>query len=357
MLSWILWIGFVAISCLAQNATFTRGQKFQIILLGVPDMPKMPLPPTDAPVWDIDLFDNSATTVATLKAPGKIVICYFSAGTAEDWREDYKDFAAADLGKVLPEWPNERWVRITSQAVRNIMAKRIKMAADKGCDALDPDNTDGYQNNNGLNLKPTDSIAYMRFLQTEASKHSMKIGLKNSLDILPDVTPIIDFAVNEQCAQLGECQTYDNFIALNKPVFHIEYPKPLDAQAAKGLSCTAPGVTGLSTILKSLHLDGITYYCDGSFVDTPTVNGTVPGRPSAPPKPSNPPGTTVRPTSTKMTSTRTSTTTRKPTSTPGGGCTSKHWDQCGGRDWKGCTVCQVRFFRILLVGWFDSAPH
>jgi hypothetical protein len=129
------------------NATFIRGQKFQIILLGVPDMSKMPLPPTDAPVWDIDLFDNPASTMNALKAAGKIVICYFSAGTAEDWRDDYGSFAASDLGKVLPEWPNEKWIRIGSQPIRNIMAKRIKLAADKGCDAIDPDNTgtDNYR--------------------------------------------------------------------------------------------------------------------------------------------------------------------------------------------------------------------
>jgi hypothetical protein len=137
----IIWALLIS-QTLSQNvASFIRGQKFQIILLGVPDMSKMPLVPTDAPVWDIDLFDNPASTMATLKASGKIVVCYFSAGTAEDWRDDYRDFAAADLGKVLPEWPNEKWIRTGSQSIRNIMAKRIKLAADKGCDAVDPDNT------------------------------------------------------------------------------------------------------------------------------------------------------------------------------------------------------------------------
>lgn len=139
-LAFLLWTALIVPS-LCQNVTFTRGQKFQIILLGVPDMSKMPLPPTDAPVWDIDLFDNPASTMKGLKAAGKIVICYFSAGTAEDWRDDYRDFAAADLGKVLPEWPNEKWIRTGSQVIRNIMSKRIKLAADKGCDAIDPDNT------------------------------------------------------------------------------------------------------------------------------------------------------------------------------------------------------------------------
>jgi hypothetical protein len=199
----------------------------------------------------------------------------------------------------------------------------------------------------------------------------MQIGLKNSLDILNDVSPFVDFAVNEQCAQLGECQTYANFLALNKPVFQIEYPQPLNTQAVNGASCKGAGVAGMSTILKNLQLDGITYYCDGSYVNTPTVGGTSPGRPSQPPKPPQPPktsstrpvptssrssetsSTTIRPTTAPRPTTTPSRTssTQRPTSTPGegGGCRSKHWDQCGGQNWKGCTVCEVRVRRFRLT--------
>jgi hypothetical protein len=139
MLFRFIWFGVLAHTVLGQ-VEFTRGQKFQIILLGTPDTSKMPLPPTDAPVWDIDLFDNEASIIQALKTAGKIVICYFSAGTREDWRDDAGEFPTADTGKVLPEWPDEKWIRTGSTKVREIMAKRIKLAADKGCDAIDPDN-------------------------------------------------------------------------------------------------------------------------------------------------------------------------------------------------------------------------
>jgi hypothetical protein len=184
----------------------------------------------------------------------------------------------------------------------------------------------------------------------------MKIGLKNSLDIVDDVASIVDFAVNEQCAQLGECQKYNSFLALNKPVFHIEYPVPLNAQAATGITCVGPSVEDKSTVLKDLTLNGITYYCDGSYVNTATVGGISGPRPSQSPKPPQPSrpssmpsvssqrsSTTMRPIPTRS---RTSS-SQRPTSTPGGGsgggggCKSKHWDQCGGNDWKGCTVCEV----------------
>lgn len=93
----------------------------------------------------------------------------------------------------------------------------------------------------------------------------------------------VDFAVNEQCATIGDCRTYDQFLGMNKPVFHIKYPTPLNAQAAQGTSCTSTGVNGMSTNLKNLQLDGPTYYCDGSYVNTLTLGRTSPPRPSKPP--------------------------------------------------------------------------
>ncbi|KAJ4287971.1 hypothetical protein N0V90_011986 [Kalmusia sp. IMI 367209] len=255
MLTWLTWATLFAVPSWAQSQ-FVKGQKWQIILTGVPDITKIPLPPTDAPVWDIDLFDSDAATIQGLKTTGKIVICYFSAGTREDWRTDANDFPAGDVGKVLPEWPNEKWIRTGSTKVRDIMAKRIKLAGDKGCDAIDPDNIDGYQNDNGLNLKTQDAVDYVKWMAQEAAKYNMEIGLKNSLDIVDTLTSTVDFAVNEQCAQLSECDRYNAFLATGKPVFHIEYPVPLNPAAAKTNLCTGPGTTGMSTILKNMALDG-----------------------------------------------------------------------------------------------------
>jgi hypothetical protein len=157
MMFCLLWAALFASFSLAQN--FTRGQKWQIILFGTPDMSKMPLLiPADADVWDIDLFDNDPSTVTTLKAAGKLVICYFSAGTMEDWRDDVKDFPAADQGKVLPEWPNEKWIRTGSTKIREIMAKRIRLAADKGCDGIDPDNIGVFPMRKDLAKNPYQSL-------------------------------------------------------------------------------------------------------------------------------------------------------------------------------------------------------
>jgi hypothetical protein len=95
-------------------------------------------------IFDIDLFDTPSQTVTSLHKLGKKVICYFSAGSYENWRPDASQFKPEDLGKDLDGWPGEKWLDLGSENVRRIMKSRIDMASEKGCDGVDPDNVDGY---------------------------------------------------------------------------------------------------------------------------------------------------------------------------------------------------------------------
>lgn len=102
------------------------------------------------PIIDGDLFTNTnngadpATIFGALHAKGKKIICYFSAGTYEPYRPDSARYDKRDMGAALPEWPDERWVDIRSERVRAIIRARIELAGKMGCDAIDPDNLDGY---------------------------------------------------------------------------------------------------------------------------------------------------------------------------------------------------------------------
>lgn len=140
-------------NALVHAGVFKLGQDFQIILGAVLDIKKTLSP--SVPVFDLDLYDTPAATIKTLRARGKIVICYFSAGTYEDWRSDASQFSPSDIGNALEDWPGESWLNINSAGVRAIMAKRIQLAAQKGCHAIDPDNTDvGVSTNPCSNLSP-----------------------------------------------------------------------------------------------------------------------------------------------------------------------------------------------------------
>jgi hypothetical protein len=66
--------------------------------------------------------DNSASSVAWLKAQGAYPVCYFSAGSFENWRPDAASFLPGDTGRALSGWPGEYWLNIRSPNVRTIMA-------------------------------------------------------------------------------------------------------------------------------------------------------------------------------------------------------------------------------------------
>jgi hypothetical protein len=118
------------------------GSKFQIVLgtnLQLQDAQQ--LLPADAEIFDIDLFNTPTEIIKQLHQRGKKVICYFSAGSSESWRPDDHLFKAKDKGEQMREWKGERWLDIRSPDVFEVVRGRIKLAAEKGCDGIDPDNT------------------------------------------------------------------------------------------------------------------------------------------------------------------------------------------------------------------------
>lgn len=228
-------------------------------------------------VWDIDLFSNPASTISALQANSSRVICYFSAGSSEDWRPDASNFTTADLGNDLAGWPGEKWLNISSPNVRSIMIKRLDLAASKGCDGVDPDNVDGYSNKNGLGLTQQDSVNYMNFLADETTKRNLSIGLKNANAIVPDLVDRMQWSVNEQCHQYEECSDFSPFVEQGKPVFNVEYPKgdktnnnnPVTMQQLQ-MACNNTNSMGFSTIIKNINLNWFTESCNGTVVAAPS---------------------------------------------------------------------------------------
>ncbi|MGH8487389.1 MAG: endo alpha-1,4 polygalactosaminidase [Gammaproteobacteria bacterium] len=178
----------------------------------------------DVAVYDIDLFDTSESTIKSLHSKGKKVICYFGAGNYESWRPDAMRFPSAIKGKNIDGWPGEKWLDIRRlDLLLPIMADRIKLAATKGCDAVDPDCADGYTNDTGFSLSYDHQLAYNIALADEAHSLGLAISLKNDVEQVGDLVGFFDFAVNEECFTYGECESLLPFIRAGKPVFGIEY--------------------------------------------------------------------------------------------------------------------------------------
>ncbi|MCI0525882.1 MAG: endo alpha-1,4 polygalactosaminidase [Nitrospira sp.] len=175
-------------------------------------------------MYDIDMFNNDASVVASLHAKGRKAICYISAGSWESWRPDAYKFPESVLGKPLEGWPGEKWLDIRQIGILGpIMTARMDLCKQKGFDGIEPDNVDGYANSTGFPLTYWDQINYNIFLANEAHARGLSIGLKNDLDQIIFLVPYFDWALNEQCFQYGECLKLMPFINAGKAVFQVEY--------------------------------------------------------------------------------------------------------------------------------------
>lgn len=195
-----------------------------------------------------------------------------------------------------PEFNDERWINIRNQTARDWIKDRITLARDLGCDAVDPDNIDGYlrdedgNNGTGWNLSESDYVSFVTELATHThnltteQQFPMLIGQKNAPELVGQLGNVLDFAVLEDCKTLNDeedftfCSNFQTYITDEKPVFSIEYPSTLGnmttgACNATGAwepqynaSCDATvGNSGFSTVLKIQggvgELNNCTQYC------------------------------------------------------------------------------------------------
>jgi hypothetical protein len=177
----------------------------------------------DVEMYDIDGFENHGAVVADLHGVGREVVCYISAGSWENWRPDAGRFPPSVKG-ASNGWPGEKWLDIRRLNVLGpIIRDRVQMCAQRGYDAVEFDNVDGYQNHTGFPLTGADQLTYDIFLANLAHKHEMSAVLKNDLNQIPKLLPYFDIALNEQCFQYSECGKLRAFVNAGKPVFGVEY--------------------------------------------------------------------------------------------------------------------------------------
>lgn len=210
----------------------------------------------DVEVFNLDLFDTPADIIETLHQRGVFVMCYFSAGSYEDWRPDASKFPPDILGKDLEGWPGEKWLDIRRlDVLAPIMQARLDLAAQKGCDGVDPDNVDGYTNDTGFPLSADDQLTYNIFLAQQAHSRGLAIGLKNDLEQIPELLPYFDWVLNEECFTYQECNLLLTFRQAGKPVFVIEY------ELSPQEFCPLANQMGFNAIHKNWELDAYRVDC------------------------------------------------------------------------------------------------
>ena len=216
-------------------------------------------------VYDVDLVETPQNVIDKLHSEGKKVICYFSGGSYESYRDDASDFNESILGNILVGWDNEKWLDIRSASLKPIMRARLDLAVEKRCDGVEPDNMDAFQNNSGFPLSSDDQLAYNKFIANEAHDRNLSVALKNDVDQIKELEPYYDFAVNEQCYFYKECEQLRPFLDMNKAVFNAEYDEKYvkNSDGARDVLCTQARADRISTLVLPLDLDdSFRYSCD-----------------------------------------------------------------------------------------------
>jgi hypothetical protein len=173
--------------------------------------------------YDIDGFENGAAEVAVLHARGTRVICYVDVGTAERFRPDYQLFPASVLGRSNG-WPGERWLDIRRlDVLEPIMAARLRMCAEKGFDAVEPDNIEAFSNRSGFPITAQEQLTFNEWVAQEAHALGMAVLQKNDGEQASTLAPHFDGALSEQCNQYRECASFAPYLAAGKPVLNAEY--------------------------------------------------------------------------------------------------------------------------------------
>jgi hypothetical protein len=203
-----------------------------------------------ADVYDVDGFTTPAADVAKLHVAGRHVICYVNVGAYEDFRPDADRYPQGVRGHALEGWPGEAWLDIRRwDLLEAPLAERFKACRDKGFDAIEPDNVDGYANESGFALTAADQLTYNRRIADLAHRYGLAVGLKNDVEQAATLAPVFDFAVNEECTVYRECGLLRAFTAAGKPVFHTEYTLPTTG------FCATTKALGFSSIRKRTELD------------------------------------------------------------------------------------------------------
>jgi hypothetical protein len=210
----------------------------------------------DVDMYDIDLFDTPQSVIDMLHADGRIVICYFSAGSYEAWREDAGMFPTAVLGNDLDNWPDEHWLDIRQiSQLAPIMNARLDLAVTKQCDGVEPDNVDGYTNNSGFPLTAQDQLTYNIWLATQANNRKLSVGLKNDLGQINELVTHFDWVLNEQCYQYNECHFLQPFLDAHKAVFGVEY------EGDPSVFCPTMNTLNFDWLYKTWSLDADRFSC------------------------------------------------------------------------------------------------
>jgi hypothetical protein len=240
---------------------------------------------------------SNAAAFNTLKASGKKVICYFSTGAFETYRADASLFpgtwgsrndrtdpytlqqipyngpsayASQDVigqqtySSADTQFTGEHWLNIREanwNYFAPIMFARLEVAKRIGCDGVEGDQNNVYDNDTALRITQAESLRWYREIYYQTHIRNLTAISKNGIEItsqqvnftnpssIPYCTTVPgicepDGVLNEECEQYRECQLLDPAISKGLWVGQVEY------RGTRTSVCTDANAKGRMTMKK-----------------------------------------------------------------------------------------------------------
>ena len=135
----------------------------------------------------LDTFGSGVVEhIAKLKAQGNQIGGYISAGTGENYRDDFGVLEPYLTSTAWPEWPDEFFVSETTTGILPVMKRRIDKMVDAGVDWVEFDNMDWLDDETRvqyhLSATVAEAKAYINALCDYAHSKGLKCMAKNTVD-------------------------------------------------------------------------------------------------------------------------------------------------------------------------------
>jgi len=166
-----------------------------------------------------DEISDVRACIKKFKAAGKIVMSYLSAGSAEDWRSDWKELSKYKT-KGYDGWPGEVWLAVQRPEVLALMKKRIDNLKTIGFDGFYTDNSTIYVD--GENVTLQQNIDYLVALADYAHINGMYMIPNGGEKVIAATVGKFDGYMGETISKYGGWDNYKLALG-NYPIFNIVY--------------------------------------------------------------------------------------------------------------------------------------
>jgi hypothetical protein len=195
--------------------------------------------------------------LASLHEQGRHYLCYLSAGTVENFRDDAELFPERAVGNVMQGFPNERWLDVRDAEVQRLMALRIQRLAQAGCDGVVPASLTGYAAESGFDLSVADTLRYARFLAEQLHAAGLSAGLTGPAELTAELWSSFDFGLAISCVRGSQCAEFGVFATAKKPVLYLE----VGAEGEALELCNSADALGFQAIISDPGFTGRCVVC------------------------------------------------------------------------------------------------